>query len=144
MKSIIFMILLSFTLISCDEDEKTDLESKNEPVCGLEKAMVFGKCMNVMDWKIELKNAVYPYGIAVFVNEAQVFTECSGDLGLATINRTSFYPMITIPEFHIVKETQTINFKITECISGAVKYMNPVQNVKNLPDGRRKYVYIAI
>jgi hypothetical protein len=144
MKSIIFMILLSFTLMSCDEGDQPDLESNNQPQCGIDKEMVFGKCLNTMDWKIELKNAVYPYGISVYINEAMVFTECAGDPGIASINRTSFYPMITISKYFTIKETQTISFKITECVSGAVKYLNPVQNLKHMPDGARKYAYIAI
>lgn len=144
MKSIIFMILLSFTLISCDEGDQPDLESNNNLLCGDQKSTVFGKSVNTMDWKFSLKSGGFATSISLFVNEQLIFSECSENPGIATMNRNIVPVRIVVPKYWTINDGATVSTKITDCLSGTVKYLNPVQTVKVTSVDTCKYALIEI
>ena len=145
MKSLFFMILLSFTLISCDEGDKSDLESNRGLLCGDQKTTVFGKSINTMDWKIALKSGGFnSTTMSLFINEQLIYSDCATDPRIATINRNVNPVTIVVEKYWSINDGATVSAKVTDCLSGVVKYLNPVQVVKTSSVNSCKYALVEI
>jgi len=144
MKSFFLILVLSFSLISCDNEDQEKLESTNQLLCGDSKSTLFGESINTMDWKIVLKSGGFNSNVSFFMNEQLVFSECSENPGIATLNRNRNPATIIIPKYWSVSDGATVSAKITDCFSGVVKYLNPVQKVSTPAVETCKYALIEI
>lgn len=144
MKSFYLFLVLSFSLIGCDDKDQEKLEGNNQLLCGDQKTMLFGESINTMDWKIALKSSGFNQNVSFFINEQLVFSECSENPGIATLNRNRNPAIIVIPKYWSVADGATVSAKITDCFSGVVKYLNPVQKVSTPAVDTCKYALIEI
>jgi hypothetical protein len=144
MKFVLLLIVLSFTFIGCDNKDQPNLESNNNFACGEGKTMVFGKSLNTMDWKITFKTVSFPTSISLFINETLVFSECSENPGIASINRDVSPVKINLPKYWSIADGATVSAKVTDCFSGVVKYLNPVQKITTPTVNTCKYALMEL
>jgi hypothetical protein len=97
-----------------------------------------------MDWKIALKSGGFSNSMSFYVNEQLIFSDCSENPRIATIDRNKSPAVIVVPKYWSITDGSTVSAKVTDCLSGVVKYLNPVQVVKTQAVNSCKYALIEI
>ncbi|MBT4790860.1 MAG: hypothetical protein HON90_04765 [Halobacteriovoraceae bacterium] len=147
MKKMIGLVLMCFTLVSCNgssgSDDDTGLIRKPE---GCRQGFLASACLPAADWLVKINKANFPQNVSFKVDRQELFNECSGDTSPFVLTRG--VPVLLEAERFIYLSGKFIKIELIDlgsnCLGKEVFYSAEEQRFEMSGSGVDRLVEIII